>query len=464
MQQDVLRQQLSQFGQEHLIRYWPDLRTDEQFALSRDLLAIDFRQIQQLFAAGEDHTNWSELAERALPPPAVRERTAEQNQHARALGQQTLAAGEVGVILTAGGQGTRLGFDQPKGLFPIGPLSGASLFQILFEKVVAARTRFNVAIPLYVMTSQATHHATEQYLQRNQFFGLPPEDVVIFQQGRMPAVDCSTGQVLLEDRHRVAFSPDGHGGLLEALVRSKAMADMQRRNLARLFYLQVDNPLTPVCDPELLGCHVAAGSEMTTLAIAKQSSRDKLGNIVNIDGRVQIIEYSELNPLADDIVERQDMHGQPVFWAGNTAIHIFEFAFLQRMTEVAEGLPFHIARKPVSSLNDAGILVAPKEPNALKFERFIFDLLPHAEHALVVEGKREAVFAPLKNASGEPFDSPESVRAQMTDFHRDWLRSAGVEISDETAVEISPRFAFDEDELRVRKDLPKRVTHETYLR
>lgn len=469
MQQDVLRQQLSQFGQEHLIRHWSDLRPDEQLALSRDLLAIDFRELQTLCRTGADHTNWSELAARALPPPAVRERSADQTHHARALGEQTLSAGQVGVVLTAGGQGTRLGFDQPKGMYPIGPISGASLFQILLEMVGAARRRFNASIPVYVMTSHATHEETERFLQRNQFFGLPPEDVVIFQQGRMPAVDHKTGRVLLEDRHRVAFSPDGHGGLLEALQRSKAMADMQRRNLARLFYLQVDNPLTPICDPELLGCHVAAGSEITTLAIAKRSTRDKLGNIVNIDGRVQIMEYSELNPLPDEIVERKDMHGQPVFWAGNTAIHVFEVAFLQRMLETTDGLPFHIAQKTVPYLSEAGNPVAPKEPNALKFERFIFDLLPHAEHALVVEGQRERVFAPVKNADATTDqrpaqDSPATVRQQMTTIHRKWLQDAGVEVADDVAVEISPKFAFDAEELKARRDLPKRITHETYLR
>lgn len=469
MQQDVLQQQLSQFGQEHLIRYWSDLRPEQQLALSRDLLAIDFRQLQQLVNAGADHTNWSELAARALPPPAVRGRSQEQTAHAQALGQQSISAGEVGVILTAGGQGTRLGFDQPKGLFPIGPISGASLFQILLEKVGAARDRFNAKIPLYVMTSHATHEETERYLHRNQFFGLPPEDVVLFQQGRMPAVDKTTGKVLMEDRNRIAFSPDGHGGLLEALQRSKALGDMQRRSLARLFYLQVDNPLTPICDPELVGCHVAAGSEMTTLAIAKRSSREPLGNIANIDGRVQIIEYSELNPLPDEIVERTDMHGQPVFWAGNTAVHIFEVAFLQRMIETTDGLPFHVANKAVPYLNEASNMTMPREANALKFERFIFDLLPHAEHALVVEGNREAVFAPVKNADAEAGetivqDSPASVRQQMIEFHRSWLRSAGIEVSDGVPVEISPKFAFDAAALSMRRDLPKRMSHEAYLR
>lgn len=464
MRQDVLRQQLSTYGQEHLVRFWEDLLPAEQAALERDLLAIDFRGLQQLFAAGADHTNWAELASRALPPPSVRRRTPEQTQHARQQGAAHLSAGDVGVILTAGGQGTRLGFDQPKGMFPIGPISGASLFQILLEQVAAASRRFQAVIPLYVMTSHATHEATVHYLQQNQFFGLPPGDVVIFQQGRMPAVDAETGRVLLESRHRVAFSPDGHGGLLEALARSKAMDDMERRRLRQLFYLQVDNPLTPICDPELLGCHAAADAELTTVAIAKRTSRDNLGNIVNIDGRVQIIEYSELNPLPNEIVERRDMHGEPIFWAGNTAIHVFDAAFLRRMIETSDGLPFHIARKSVPALNDAGALITPKSPNALKFERFIFDLLPLAERALVVEEDREVVFAPVKNAHGEPTDSPETVRAQMANLHRSWLREAGVDVPDDVAVEISPRFAFDVEELKARRDLPVRITHETYLR
>ena len=326
-------------------------------------------------------------------------------------------------------------------MFSIGPVSGASLFQILVEKIVARAAAADMRVPLYLMTSPATHQETLDYLRANENFGLPSEDLHVFCQGTMPAVDAESGRLLLASKHELALSPDGHGGMLHALVASGGLADIHRRNITTLFYCQVDNPLVEMCDPAFLGYHLLSGSELSTQVVAKRGLRDKVGNVVSVDGRLRIIEYSDLNPLGDELVARRGPGGVPIFWAGNTAIHVLDAAFLERMASTARALPFHLARKAVSHVDPSGRVVEPSAPNAMKFERFIFDLLPEARAAIVVEVDEARTFAPVKNAPGEASDTPESVQARLVELHAAWLREAGCEVAEGVAVEISPRFA-----------------------
>jgi UDP-N-acetylglucosamine/UDP-N-acetylgalactosamine diphosphorylase len=188
-----------------------------------------------------------------------------------------------------------------------------------------------------------------------------------------------------------------------------------------------------------------------------------VGNVVTIDGRVRILEYSDLNPLPDEIVLRRAPDGTPVFWAGNIAVHVFDVAFLERMAASPDSLPFHIAKKKVPYIDDSGKLVEPESANAKKFERFIFDLLPAAREAIVVEVDEARTFAPLKNGPGAERDSPETVRAQMTALHRAWLERAGAEVAPGVEVEISPLVALDADELKEKFKPAAKITQPTYL-
>jgi UDP-N-acetylglucosamine/UDP-N-acetylgalactosamine diphosphorylase len=235
--------------------------------------------------------------------------------------------------------------------------------------------------------------------------------------------------------------------MLAALDKSGGLDDMRRRKLEHLFYFQVDNPLVEMCSPEFLGYHALAESELSTQVIAKQFPAEKLGNVVSVDGRLRIIEYSDLPPAAG---ERRNPDGALTLWAGNTAVHAFRVSFLERMAHKAEALPFHIARKKVPCLGDDGRLIDPPAPNALKFERFIFDLLPAAERAIVVEVDPAECFAPVKNAPGEPRDTPESVQRQMLSLHRRWLEGAGAKVAPDAVVEIAPTFAADAEQVKQR--------------
>ena len=463
---DALRNHLAQHGQQHVLAFWDELMPPQQAQLERQLREVDLELLDRLRRGEQAAADWAALASRAQSPPAIRlgQRHPEFDASAaRRAGEQSLAAGQVGAVLVAGGQGTRLGFDAPKGMFPIGPVSGSTLFQILLEKVAACRARYGAPTPLYLMTSPATHEPTVEYLKQQDCFGLPADEVIIFCQGTMPAVDAATGKLLLEAKDSLALSPDGHGGMLAAMVRGGVLDDITARGLQTLFYMQVDNPLTQVCDPEFIGYHLLSGSELSTLVAAKTMPREKVGNVVSIDGRVQIIEYSDLNPLPDEIVLRTDGEGQPIFWAGNTAIHAIGAAFLRRMAASDAALPFHLAQKKVPYLDDAGRLVEPAEVNAIKFERFIFDLLPWAEQAIVMEIDPAEAFRPVKNASGEVTDTPESVQAAMMALHRRWLRAAGAQVADDVQVEIGPHFALDAEQTAARIQPGTVIDRPTYL-
>ena len=454
---------LGQFGQGHLLGFWTDLDAQQRQSLARQIRGIDFPLIQKLYAQQHDQGNFRALAMRAGQPAAFRLNAAENRfslAEARNRGRQALAAGQVGVILVAGGQGTRLGFDHPKGLFSIGPVSGRSLFQIHIEKILATAQRHGVRIPLYLMTSPATHEETLRFLAGHDRFGMAEEDLRVFCQGTMPAVDAATGRILLEAPDRLALSPNGHGGMLAALAESGAMAHAEGRGIRQLFYFQVDNPLVDVAGAEFIGYHLLSAAEMTSQVIAKRDPLEKVGNVVDVDGRLLVIEYSD---LPDDVARRTNPDGSLAIWAGSIAVHVFDLDFLRRAKDQADALPYHFARKKVASIDSAGRRLQATEPNAIKFERFIFDLMPSARNAIVVEVDPVSAFAPLKNASGAAADTPESVKAQISGFHRQWLRAAGAEIGDGVAVEISPWLALDADELRGKLRPGLQVAAPTYF-
>jgi len=296
------------------------------------------------------------------------------------------------------------------------------------------------------------------FLAEHDYFGLP-RDVFIFCQGTMPAVDAGDGRLLLAEQGRLALSPDGHGGTLQALDRHGHLQELQRRGVRQLFYMQVDNPLVGVCDAEFLGFHLLAGAEVSTQVVAKGDPADRVGNLVTVDGRARIIEYSD---LTDAAAGRRQPDGSLTLWAGNIAVHAFDVAFLARMAEEA-ALPFHRALKKVPFVDEQGNSIEPSQPNALKFERFIFDLLPLAARTLGVEMDEAESFAPLKNASGASKDTPETVRAAMIALHAKWLRQAGAIVDDGVPVEIGPLFALDAEDLAKKIAAGTRVSEPRYF-
>jgi UDP-N-acetylglucosamine/UDP-N-acetylgalactosamine diphosphorylase len=252
--------------------------------------------------------------------------------------------------------------------------------------------------------------------------------------------------VLLDSKDGIALSPDGHGGMLAAITKGSpsVLSQLRQQGIEYLFYHQVDNPLVRIGSPEFLGYHKLSGSELTSQVIRKRFHNDKVGNIVEVDGRLYVIEYSD---LPESVGKQTNPDGSLKIWAGSVAVHLFNMELLER-GQRDSALPFHYARKKVPYIetksggsNPLGALVQPEKENAIKFERFIFDLLPSAKNAVVVEVDPPNHYAPLKNAPGSASDSPETVKRDISAMHVAWLRQAGAVVREDVPIEISPLFA-----------------------
>ncbi len=448
----TLLQLLREFSQTHLLAFWETLSDVQQAQLVKQIENIDFARLLQCWKSSVHpaHQESADRAEKARSPRNVIRQPATAAERklwadAAVAGVRELEAGRVAVITVAGGQGTRLGFDHPKGMFPIGPVTDRSLFQIFAEQILARQRRHNAAIPWLIMTSEATHDETVRFFESKSFFGLDTTTVHFFQQGSLPALDAATGQILMNAPDQLALSPDGHGGLVQALSHSGLLAKMKQRGVQHVFYHQVDNPTVIIADPALIGFHLQHGSDLTTNVVCKTSPTERMGVLVDLDGHTEIIEYSELTP---EQAARKDVAGQWIFWAGNTAIHVFRQAFLEHLASDGGQLPLHVARKSVACIDDKGQLQQPVDgakPNGIKLERFIFDALPLAAQTLIVEGDRAREFNPVKNKSGN--DSADTAREALIRIANEWLRTAGHEPAAGVSVEISPLNALDADEL-----------------
>ncbi len=456
MLSDDLRQRLREFGQDHLIGIIERAEQPVRAKLVADLQAINLAEIHALFQQRERK---DALPDRSrIQPIPVPTMTDADRIHFRDVGIQAMKAGEVAFLVVAGGQGTRLGFDEPKGMFPIGPVSKKSLFQIHAEKVQALRSRYAVRLPLIVMTSPATDAATRQYFKRKNYFRLPPQDVLFFCQGTMPAVDLATGRLLRESHDQLCLSPNGHGGTITGLDSAGILEKLRGRGIRTISYFQVDNPLVNLADFVFLGRHLREEAEVSSKALPKAGPKEKVGNFLLVDNRCAMIEYSD---LPDEWALESDDAGNLKFWAGNPAIHLFDVGFLGEIAGDAERLPWHLARKKVPHLDDADTPIKPESENALKFERFIFDALPQAERWTILATNREDEFAPVKNKDG--VDSPDSARALMIGQARRWLEEAGVSVAEGVGVEISPLFALDVEEIRKKWRGGSEIRKSTYI-
>ncbi len=454
METAQLIESFNRAGQGHVFRFWAELTPAEQAQLAEQACEIDLVEIARLNdtlvrnakGAAVDLTDLEPAPYVSLPENGG---DASDWASARQLGEAALRAGRVAAFVVAGGQGTRLGYDGPKGTFKVTPVLSKSLFQVFAEKILAAGRRYGKPLHWFIMTSHANHAATEAFFAENQFFGLGAGRVHCFRQGRMPAVDFE-GRILLETKSSIAMSPDGHGGSLRALDRSGALEIMRREGIDVLSYFQVDNPLVRCVDPTFIGFHLRAGAEMSSKMIPKAYPEEKVGLFCAQRGKQLVIEYSDL-PLERQR-ELEPATGRLRFLAGSIAIHVFSRAFIERMARGDDALPFHRADKKIPCIAADGTPVKPEKANGVKFEMFVFDALPFAKAAVTIETPRADDFSPVKNAEG--VDSPATCRDdQLRQFVR-WLRAAGAPVpADATglppfALEVSPLFGDDEPSFR----------------
>ncbi len=460
---DDLAKQLREHGQEHLLATWEEIPSQSRESLLESIREIDWSLIQRLYASRNCKPDIGKLIQAATSPrgPRLSDRADPRVRRAAVeCGEEALRAGRVACILVAGGQGSRLGFEHPKGMYPIGPLSGHTLFQILVGKALARGRRYGRRMPLALMTSPLTHAETVAYCEHNDRLGLG-DDLHIFCQGTMPSLDAETGKALLAVPDTLALSPDGHGGMLAAIHRHGILTRLHEQGIRHLFYFQIDNPLLDVAEPEFLGHHILAGSEMSTLVVAKKTPLDKVGNVIQVGDNLHVVEYSD---LPEFLAKKPGPNGKLLLWAGSIGVHVIELDFLLRVADLAEVMPFHVAHKKVAYYDPRKrILVKPEAPNAIKFERFIFDLILHAKNAMVIEVEESDQFAPLKNAPGAERDTPQYVQDQLVAKYRRMLRESGCEIVGEPAVEIDSLFALDSWELSQKLRQGIKIAEPTYF-
>lgn len=451
----ALLDQIRATDQLDVLRFWDQLSEDRQHQLAQQLARLDWDFVETYksehpaevtpFSVDSDVTPPSRLINWPVTP------TEQQRwKDAACEGRAYLKSGRIAVVVVAGGMATRLGTSHPKGMFPIAPVSGRSLFHLLAEQVLALSQRYEIDIPYLVMTSEATHVETEQWFEQHHWFGLNPKNVFLFQQGTVPAFDSTSGKLLMRSESSLALNPDGHGGLPFAMQRHGLFQELQSRGVETLFYHQVDNPLVHVCDPAFIGMHLQQAADVSVKFVSKQTPDERVGLLVEINGQPRMIEYSD---LPESLGALKDRDGKLLLRAGNTGIHLFQRKFLEHVAAKPTSLPWHTVHKKVPFVDAEGHVVQPEAENALKYERFIFDSFSIARTVLAVETLRELEFAPLKNAAGDCCAA--SVKQAISDAGTKRLSNLGIRVAEGALVEIAG--VCPDDELELASDFPRHV-------
>ena len=447
-----LQKKINASGQGHLLKYWDTLTENEQKEFAAQLEAVDFTVLPGLISEYVLNRPKTEIPADLGPAPffpAIPRNDGEKQLYAQAeaRGKSLLEAGRVCCLTVAGGQGTRLGFDGPKGTYPIGPVTGRSLFAYFAQNIKRCGEKYGKKLTWYIMTSKLNNQATVAFFRDNAFFGLDEEQVFFFIQGTMPAIGYD-GKLLMAAPGSLSLSPDGHGGTLLALRKSGALDRMRQEGTDIISYFQVDNPLVHVADPLFIGMHDLEKADMSAVMLAKTGPFEKLGNFCVSNNRLQIIEYSD---LPEELATKRNSDRTLAFLAGSPAIHLIKREFVEALTAQSNlKLPWHRADKKIPFINEKGEQCSPAEPNGVKLESFIFDALPLAEKTMVMEFDRKEVFAPTKNPTG--VDSVESCRQMLVERDAARLEKAGVKIprnADGTVnalIEISPLAVLDEED------------------
>lgn len=469
---DAAQAKLQSIGQAHVLHFWDRLDDSQRHELLRDIEGVDWAEVSRLIQSHVKQNPQVHLPDN-IEPAAYLPHMPEgdlfyQYKEAWGIGETLIREGSVAAFTVAGGQGTRLGWDGPKGTFPATAIRKRPLFGIFADYLVKAQVKWDTTIAWYIMTSPINDQPTRAFFEENDYFNLNPADVMFFPQGMMPAIDIDSHQVLLADRHRLALSPNGHGGSLKALYTSGAIADMKQRGIEQISYFQVDNPIVKCIDPQFIGLHAQNHAEMSSKMLPKSDPYERVGNFCLANGRVTVIEYSD---LPDELAEQRNADGSLTFRCGSIAIHVMTTKFVESINTHGDGfsLPYHRAEKKVPYLNlENGERIEPQTPNAIKLETFVFDALPLCDTSVIFETDRTEEFAPIKNADkfedGKLIsnDCPASSIMIQTERAANWLEELEITIprdaSDEVdaVIELTPLAAIEPDDLD-DLDLPKSI-------
>ncbi|PKI82911.1 hypothetical protein MVES1_003617 [Malassezia vespertilionis] len=456
----ALRARFAEAGQEQVFAFWDTLSDDDKNALVEQLSIVDpvrlNRIVQQALDADEAARNASGV-DVAPPPEDIVVSTVNDEDaahHYTKIGLDAIGAGSVGVLLLAGGQGTRLGSSAPKGCFDIQLPSHKSLFQLQAERIrkleqLAAEHagKNKVVIPWYVMTSGPTRAPTEAFFVEHRYFGLAKENVIFFEQGTLPCIS-NEGKIMLDAPHKIATAPDGNGGVYAALrapmrkgTQDTVISDLEKRGIKYLHAYGVDNCLVRVGDPVFIGVCVEKQVPTGVKVVQKTEPGEAVGVVARKNGKFSVVEYSE---IPTELSEAKDAHGQLLLRDANIANHFYTTEFLAKQVPSFEHeMAYHVARKKIPTVDlRTGERVKPDTPNGIKMELFIFDVFPFCPKLAIHEVARREEFSPLKNASGSKSDNSETSRRDLLAQQARWLEKNGAILAEGAAVELSPLVTY----------------------
>jgi len=427
-----VHQQIDALNQQHILKHWESLTQEERSTLAEQLLTIDLDTFTKLQRALKKEKR----AQGDYLP--LEKHFLSGSEDKRKIGRELIASGRVGCIIMAGGMGTRLRFNGPKGMYPITLVQKKNLFQFFADRILAAGKFYGRELPVAIMTSTLNDKVTRQFFRENQNFGLSADQLDFYVQGNLPFLN-QEGDLFLDAPGHVAEGPNGNGELLHHFYRSGVWDKWKGQGVDFLNIVLIDNPLADPFDSELIGTHHAEGCDVLVKGMRREDPHEKLGILVRIKDKVHVVEYSEM-PLKD--MEATQPDGELKYPSGNLSLFSVTMDFAEKIA--GTDLPLHKAFKALSYLDEAGERRQPEEPNAWKFEKFIFDILPFGNVEVILYPRADC-FAPLKNRVGK--DSQKTVQQALQEFDRKAFSSVtGVEPPDRP-FELDPQFYYPTEEL-----------------
>ena len=395
------KQKLAQYGQEHVLKYYEELDGAGQEALLTQIAETDMSVLSSC-------KHREELVKKGEITPLAAMELSEINANRESFtvtGLEAIHDGKVGAVLLAGGMGTRLGSDNPKCMYNVGINRELYIFECLVNNMMDVVRQSGSWFHLFVMTSEKNNDVTIQFMKEKQFFGYNPEFVHFFKQEMAAATDYE-GKIYLEEKGRLATSPNGNGGWFISMKNAGLLDLVKKEGIEWINVFAVDNVLQRIADPCFVGATIERNCDVGAKVVRKNAPDEKVGVICLEDGRPSIVEYYD---LTQELMDAKDEKGNPAYNFGVILNYLFRVSALEQLLDGK--LPLHIVEKKIPCLNENGELVKPQEPNGYKYESLVLDMIHQMDSCLPYEVERNREFAPIKNQTG--IDSVESARALL---------------------------------------------------
>ncbi len=401
---------LEKYGQEHVLKSYERLDEINKEKLLDQISQVDFEKMRSLYEQTKERPELTD----DLIEPIEYEDSSKLSEERKALyikiGEEAIKNKKLAVVTMAGGQGTRLGHDGPKGTFDIGLDSHKSIFEIQTDTLKRAKEKYGVTIPWYIMTSKENNDDTVMFFEKHDFFGYPREEVNhFFKQGELPMLD-ENGKLIIDENGFIKEAADGHGGVFEAMAKEGIIDDMRKKKIEWVFIAAVDNVLVQMVDPLLIGFTIKNGYTISSKTLPKAGPDERVGVFCKKNNRPYVIEYTE---ISSELANMRDDNGELIYGEAHVLLNLFNISALEEIEKYK--LPFHVAHKKSNIVLDDGSVFVPEKPNAYKFETFLFDAFAKMPSIGLLRGKREEDFSPVKNAEGT--DSPETARRDYIKYH-----------------------------------------------